>query len=215
VVFRVSPVRRALSRSTGPEVRWRRLQKGSIPRRASARRSGSGSGRKLRHVERAAARTDSRREQSFEAGDPAVWSASPVTCAVVEPERGATRVRFVGLGEGGKLRPVPVVAIVGLVPPPRLRVERATETLTTSMRRRAGTRSSSNPQGSIGRRRGGTALREGKALQGEPQGRLRHETRPRSFGGRRRLERARGNPGLAGRRGSNRRGAEKARGRHR
>jgi len=30
--------------------------------------------------------------------------------------------------------------------------------------------------------RGGTALREGKALKGESQGRLRHETRPRSFG---------------------------------
>jgi len=30
--------------------------------------------------------------------------------------------------------------------------------------------------------RGGAAPREGKALEGESQGRLRHETRPRSFG---------------------------------
>ena len=83
MVFRGSPVRRASSRSTGPEDAVEKAPEGLNPRRASARRSFGGSGRKLRHDERAAARTDSRREQSFEAGDPAVWSASPVTCAIV------------------------------------------------------------------------------------------------------------------------------------
>lgn len=105
MVFRGSPVRRASSRSTGPEDAVEKAPEGLNPRRASARRSFGGSGRKLRHDERAAARTDSRREQSFEAGDPAVWSASPVTCAVVESWRGATRVVFGGLGVAGSCVP--------------------------------------------------------------------------------------------------------------
>lgn len=43
-------------------------------------------------------------------------------------------------------------------------------------------RSKPNPQGSRRPPEGGTAPREGKALKGEPQGRLRHGTRPRSSG---------------------------------
>lgn len=189
MVFRGCPVRRAVSRSTGPEDMVEKAPEGRNPRRASARRrstgrgasSGSaGEGRVNGLSEGARLRSGRSGRGVGESGD---------VCGRRVRRAGQLARWSGGLGERGKLRPVLAVAIVGLVPPPRLLVERATESLTTSMRRRAGTRSRSNPQGSNGRRRGGTALREGKALKGESQGRLRHETRPHSYGDERRLER--------------------------
>jgi len=181
VVFRGSPVRRAVSRSTGPEVRWRKLQKGVIPGEHRPGAGSGGSGRKSRHDEPAPReRTLGGSKASKRAIRPCAGESGDV-CGRRVGARGNSREDTPAFGEGGKLRPVSVVAIVGLVPPPRLRVGAQWKPSRRACASAPVSRSSSNPHGSNGRRRGGTALREGKALQGEPQGRLRHETRPRSF----------------------------------
>jgi len=182
VVFRGSPVRRAVSRSTGPEgavekaPEGRHSQESIDPVLVPAGR-GASPGTTSEH--RANGLSEGARLRSGRSGR---VPASPETCAVVASARGATRV---------KTRR-PSVRAGSCVP------SRWSRSWASCPRRGSGSarngnprdehapprrmsRSSSNPHGSNGRRRGGTALREGKALQGEPQGRLRHETRPRSF----------------------------------
>lgn len=138
MVFRGSPVRRTSSRSTGPEVRWRKLQKGVIPGEHRPGVRYGESGRKSRHDVRAPReRTLGGSKASKRAIRPCAGESGDV-CGRRVDARGNSREDTPTFGEGGKLRPVSVVAIVGLVPPPWLRVERATETLATSMRLRAG-----------------------------------------------------------------------------
>lgn len=182
MVFRGSPVRRASSRSTGPEVRWRKLQKGVNPRRASARRSFRRIGAQV-PARRANGRANGLSEGArLRSGRSGRVPASPETRAVVESARGATRVKT--------RRPSVRAGSCVLSRWSRSWASCPRRGSESSAQRKPSrracvsapeSRSSSNPQGSNGRRRGGTALREGKALQGEPQGRLRHETRPRSF----------------------------------
>jgi hypothetical protein len=154
-----------------PRIWWGKLQKGVNTRRASARRRSTGRGASSGSAGEGRVNGLSKGARLRSGRSGRVVGESGDVCGR-RVRRAGQLVRWSdGLGESGKVRPFQAVAIVGLVPPPRLLAERATESLTTSMRLRAGTRSRSNPQGSNGRRRGGTALREGKALQGEPQGR--------------------------------------------
>jgi hypothetical protein len=131
---------------------------------------------------RVVARTDSRGEQSFEAGVPAAESGEPGpirerathTSAATrharrssDPGEPSSRPPQSGEPQG---QPWRVVGAIG---------ERGREHLGPC---RAVGRSNANPQGSRRPARAGTAPREGKALKGDSKGRERHETRPRSVG---------------------------------
>jgi hypothetical protein len=189
---------------------------GLNPRRATARgpggRTGESSGERT-----VLARTDSRGEQGFEAGGLATSRRARRERAVVAAAIRATGWWTDDLDGRGSSRPRPL-----------RRALRASRRGDTAGGRRAGETGreilepvapeaslSTNSQGSKRPSEGGTASREGKALQGKSQGRLRHETGPRSSQVLARRRARSGQPGRVPAGGRNRRGVVKARGRNR
>lgn len=177
----VRPARagRASPRSTGPGVVTEEAPEGRKPRRASARGRTVGGARapatgrpRANGLSRGARLRSGRRGQV---------PASPKAQGGRTGRRVARAVtrRTGGLAIGGNPFPAPRRAPHGAwqgVGGGRKPVE---ESSGPSRRGRVEV----EPAREQGPPEGGTALREGKALEGESQGRTRHETRPRSSGG--------------------------------
>lgn len=214
MVFRESPVRRVLSRSTGPED-WvekapegRKSQESTGPvlvwrigaqapvRRASGRANGLSEGARLR---------------SGRSGR-----------VVGEPGDVCGR-RFGARGDSREVRRSPVKGKVASRPGGRVRGPRALAAAPVRARNgnlhdeHASPRRDTIEVEPAGKQRPPTrryGSPGGESSAGRTPGTSRHETRPRSFGAIV-VSSSSGQPGSAGRRGQNRRGAENARGRHR
>lgn len=184
MVFRVSPVRRALSRSTGPEVRWRRLQKGAIPgeHRPGVREAGRGASSGTWNG-RPRERTLGGSKASKRAVRPYAGYARRFRL-VVQGRRAGQLARWTGRSDmtavGSSRFPTSVALVPARV---RRRLGRGAPVKPVGDHRdfRAGSAVESELARKHGSPEGGAALREGKALKGKSQGRLRHGTRPRTF----------------------------------
>jgi hypothetical protein len=181
--------RGVLAVDSDPRSWWRKLQRGESQESngpVAVRKLGreplraSGSPRE-RILER---RKASKRAERPSAGEPeGLWWPSRSTQATAEDrrsnDRGEPRSRFRGR-DSVALFTAQVVrrtrgAAAGVAPGGK-------RSRDPGGLRAGSARSRPNPQGSRRPSEGGTASREGKALKGESQGRLRHGTGPRSYG---------------------------------